>query len=281
MNEVQKLFSKVDVLPPSPSLLPKLLPALTDVNANFDEVVELIELDPALTAKLLQICNSAFFGSTTPVTEVREAVNQAGYQAVYLLVAMLDGGECFNAPEVPGLNSKILWRHSVTTAYATKAVAESADLEGGMMFTAGLLHDIGKIMLARARNTEYGLLLIRSAQAQTPAYVSENSAYGYNHADVGAALLERWKLPGPLVAGVRFHHEPAKAAGDQRRLAACVYLGNFLAHAEEHPEVLDNPDFKLTLAMLSFTDEDVKGWQKSLERSRSVIDSMTRVAEAA
>jgi len=91
MKEVQELFSKIEVLPPSPSLLPKLLPALADVNANFDEVVEIIELDPALTAKLLQICNSAFFGPANPVTEVRQAVNQAGYQSVYLLVAMLNG----------------------------------------------------------------------------------------------------------------------------------------------------------------------------------------------
>src|SRR5580693_6187733 len=111
MNEVQKLFSKIEVLPPSPSLLPKLLPALTDVNANFDEIVEMIELDPALTAKLLQICNSAFFGPANPVSEVRQAVNQAGYQSVYLLVAMLNGSECFQAPEVPGVNSKLLWKH--------------------------------------------------------------------------------------------------------------------------------------------------------------------------
>ena len=77
MKETQSLFSKIEVLPPSPSLLPKLLPALADVNANFDEVVDLIELDPALTAKLLQICNSAFFGAANPVTDVRQAVNQA------------------------------------------------------------------------------------------------------------------------------------------------------------------------------------------------------------
>ncbi len=276
MKEVQKLFSKIEFLPPSPSLLPKLLPALADVNANFDQVVNMIELDPALTAKLLQICNSAFFGAGNPVSDVRQAVNQAGYQAVYLLVAMLNGNECFQSPEVPGLNSKHLWRHCVTTAYGTKAVAESVDLEGGLLFTAGLLHDIGKVVLARARGTEYGLLLIRAAQAHTPSYQAEMAAFGYTHADVGGTLLERWALPAPLVAGVRYHHQPGAAPGDTGRIAACVALGNFLAHANERSAVLEDPDFKSALTLLGLDGSEVENWQKSMIKHQQIIDTMTK-----
>src|SRR5580692_4947418 len=124
MKDIRELFAKIEFLPPSPSLIPKLLPALADLNSNFDEVVNLIELDPALTAKLLQICNSAFFGSANPVEDVRQAVSQAGYQSVALLAAMIDGGQSFRPLEVPGLSSKVLWKHSVTSAFAAKAVAE-------------------------------------------------------------------------------------------------------------------------------------------------------------
>ncbi|HEY4417056.1 MAG TPA: HDOD domain-containing protein [Verrucomicrobiae bacterium] len=276
MKEVQKLFSKIEFLPPSPSLLPKLLPALADVNANFDQVVDMIELDPGLTAKLLQICNSAFFGAGNPVSDVRQAVNQAGYQAVYLLVAMLNGNECFQSPEVPGLNSKHLWRHSVTTAYGTKIVAESVDLEGGLLFTSGLLHDIGKVVLARARGTEYGLLLIRAAQAHTPAHQAEMTAFGYTHADVGGTLLERWALPAPLVAGVRYHHRPANAPEDSRHIAACVTLGNYLAHAETQPAVLEDPDFKSTLTLLGLDSGEVEHWQSCLVEFREMIDTMAK-----
>jgi len=98
MDKIRDLLDKVEVLPLSPALLAKLLPKLSDVDTNFDEVVEIIAYDPALTSKLLQICNSAFFGTDSDVSTVAEAVNRVGYQSVYLLVAMINGSNCFPTP---------------------------------------------------------------------------------------------------------------------------------------------------------------------------------------
>ena len=95
MEKIRKLLDKVEVLPLSPALLPKLLSKLSDVDTNFDEVVEIIAFDPALTSKLLQICNSAYFGQESEVNSVAEAVSRVGYQSVYLLVAMINGSNCF------------------------------------------------------------------------------------------------------------------------------------------------------------------------------------------
>ncbi|MEY4917506.1 MAG: hypothetical protein RL616_1419, partial [Verrucomicrobiota bacterium] len=149
MEKIQAILNKVDVLPPSPSLLPKLLPYLGDVNANFDEVVKLISFDQALTAKLLQICNSAFFGQDEPIASVNEAVNRVGYQAVYLLTAMINGSSSFPGSAVGGLDPGKLWKHSVATAFNTKFVAESVALDGNLLLTAGLMHDIGKQILTQ------------------------------------------------------------------------------------------------------------------------------------
>ena len=276
MKAVEEIFSKVDDLPPAPALLPKLLPALEDVNANFDDIVGMSELDQTLTAKLLQICNSAFFSPPRPVTDVREAVSQAGYEAVYLLAAMISGSACFVAPEVPGVNSKLLWKHSVGSAYASKFVAESALMESEMLFTAGLLHDIGRVVFTRAHGAKYGLLLIRATLANTPASESEIAAYGCSHAEIGALLLERWRLPAELVAGVRFHHEPAAAPENMRRIAACVSLGNILEHGQDRPEVLDGPDFKAALELLHLSPDNVSDWQKSLREYEDLIEIMSR-----
>src|SRR5271167_2882934 len=136
MKKIDDLFANTTVLPPSPQIMPKLLPALADLNSNFDDVVSIIEIDPALTAKLLQICNSAFFAATSPVEDIQQAVHQIGYQSISLLAAMIEGGEFFRPPEVPGLSFKLLWRHSVTTAHAARAVADSAYIENGLVFTA-------------------------------------------------------------------------------------------------------------------------------------------------
>jgi len=276
MNEIQKLFAKIEVLPPAPTLIPKLMPALTDLNANFDEVVKMIEVDPALTAKLLQICNSAFFGPAHPVTEVRQAVNQAGYQSVYLLASILSGSECFQMPEVPGVNSKHIWKHSLTSAYGSRSVAEAIGLEPGTLFTAGLLHDIGKVVLARARGQEYGLLLIRAVQSNTPVYLSEETAYGYNHAEVGARLLERWDIPPQVVAGVRYHHKPSDAPAETKKIAACVNLGNFLAHAQDKPMVLEDPDFNFVVGMLNLSADKVRECRERLGESKNVIEMMSK-----
>ena len=276
MKDIRELFAKLEFLPPSPSLIPKLLPALADLNSNFDEIVNLIELDPALTAKLLQICNSAFFGSSNPVEDVRQAVTQTGYQSISLLAAMIEGSECFQAPEVPGVSAKSLWKHSVTTAFAAKAVGETMRLEGGLVFTAGLMHDLGKIILARAYGTEYGVLCLRAAQSTSPVYQAEMAAYGYTHAEVGALLLEKWKLPLPLVNGVRFHHHPKEASEAFRKIAGCVCVGNLVAHAQEKPIVLEHPDFQAALTLLHLTPAAVKPWQEELRKSHELIEVMTR-----
>src|ERR1035438_2920403 len=151
MEKIRKLLDKVEVLPLSPVLLPKLLPKLSDVDTNFDEVVEIIAFEPALTSKLLQICNSAYFGQESEVNSVAEAVSRVGYQAVYLLVAMINGSACFPSPSPAGVDAAKLWRHSVVTAFNAKFVAESAGADGNLLFTAGLLHDLGKIILGQKR----------------------------------------------------------------------------------------------------------------------------------
>ena len=149
MDIIHKLLDSVDVLPMSPTLLPKLLPKLSDVDTNFDEVVEIIAFDPSLTSKLLQICNSAYFGHESEVQSVSEAVNRVGYQAVYLLVAMINGSGCFPVKSGSGVDAGKLWRHSITTAFNAKFVAESAGQDGNLLFTAGLLHDLGKVILGQ------------------------------------------------------------------------------------------------------------------------------------
>ena len=277
MDDILKMLDRVETLPPSPTLLHKLLPALADVDSNFDEIVDMIKLDPSLTAKLLQICNSAFFGVPTPVADVREAVNQTGYQAVYLVAAMICGGDCFELPASAGLDGKRLWKHSITAAYGAKFAAESAGIESSLLFTAGLLHDIGKVVLGRTHGKAYDLLRLRATQAGASPLQAEIEAYGYSHADIGACLLERWRLPAPLVAGVRFHHQPS-GSSDWQRLAACVCLGNWLAHSQEQPATASPPDLKAALAILNLVSGEVDRWQSRIREYGSLMEMVSRMA---
>jgi putative nucleotidyltransferase with HDIG domain len=274
MDKIHKHLEKVEMLPLSPTLLPKLLPKLSDVDTNFDEVVEIIALDPSLTSKLLQICNSAYFGNESEVTSVAEAVNRVGYQSVYLLVAMINGSGCFPFPTCPGLDAAKLWRHSVTTAFNAKFVAESAGLDGNLLFTAGLLHDLGKVILGQEQPAAATAQFNAPADAASLAH--ETQLFECTHAEVGAALLERWKLPVQIVVAVRHHHDP-KAAQGFAHIAACVCLGDFISHSQDRPTILERPEFKQTLEQLNLSADNLKRWSERLRDHQGLVAGMSHL----
>jgi putative nucleotidyltransferase with HDIG domain len=275
MEKIRILLDKVDVLPPSPTLLPKLLPSLSDVDANFDEVVRLVSMEQSLTAKLLQICNSAFFGQTEPVSTVAEAVSRVGYQSVYLLVATINGRNCFPSPSPKGIDCGKLWRHSLAAAFNTKFVAESSGQNGNLLFTAGLLHDIGKLVMAQSQLQTMGSAF---HQPTTDALTEhEIMLFGFTHAEIGAALLEKWKLPAPLSASVRYHHEP-QSAQNFVPIAACVSLGNQITHAELHPKIVESAPFKTALALLKLDISELDRWREKFRDNRDLIESMDRLS---
>jgi len=261
MDKISELLKKVDTLPASPALLPKLAQALCDINnTDVHEVVDIIMFDSSLTAKLLQIANSAYFGSAEPLTNVGDAISRIGYDTVYLLAASITGDSCLRPAPGTGLDAVLLWKHSVTTAFGAQRVARTAGQDGNVAFTAGLLHDLGKVVFAGKHGKDYTSMFNPAKRDSLSLIEWENGQYGCNNAEVGAALLEQWKLPAPIVNSVRFHHRPS-AAGEGAPLAACVCLGNILSRALEQPSFalnLANPDLQpaLQLVDLDVTDLD-------------------------
>jgi putative nucleotidyltransferase with HDIG domain len=259
VDNVSELLEEVDALPASPALLPKLAQAMRDINnTNVHEVVDVIMFDSSLTAKLLQIANSAYFGNATPLTNVGDAISQVGYDTVYLLAASIAGESCLRLAPGTGLNAVLLWKHSVTTAFGAQHVAQAAELDGNLSFTAGLLHDLGKVVFAGIYGKDYVRMFDPAQRGSRSLIEWENAQYGCDHAELGAALLERWKLPATIVAAVRFHHRPA-AAGENAPLAACIRLGNILSRAMELPSFsLDpaSPELQPALQLLNLTVAD-------------------------
>jgi putative nucleotidyltransferase with HDIG domain len=266
MDTISKLIEKIDTLPASPALLPRLARALNDINnTDVHEIVDIIVFDSALTAKLLQISNSAFFGNRAPITSVGEAISQIGYETVFLLASAISGSNVLKAAPGTGLDAVLLWKHSVTTAFGAQHVAQAAEMDGNLAFTPGLLHDLGKVVFAETYGKNYTLMFDASKRGHVSLVEWEMENYGCNHADVGATLLESWKLPKSLVAGVKHHHHPA-AAGEDARLAACICLGNALSRTLEKEKFeLDtaNPEIEPALKIVNLTADDLgKQWDR-------------------
>jgi putative nucleotidyltransferase with HDIG domain len=205
-----------------------LLTGKTDI--NIDPVVDLIAYDPGLTAKLLQLCNSAAFAASAPTADLQEAVLRLGFRRICQIVAACSGARVFdlgkNGDNTEGAD---LWKHSVVTAMAASLIARDCGVDESLAFTAALLHDIGKVILAQALEKQYSQLVGEAAEQQQSLLEAEKRVLGVQHAEIGGRLLARWRFPAGVVAAVWFHHHPASAE-PHHKLASCVYLGNLAAY---------------------------------------------------
>src|SRR5262245_18032779 len=139
MPTTQDYFTDLEALPPAPQVLPQLIRLLSDLDTNTQQVVELIALDPALTAKVMQACNSALLGAATPARDVAEAVNRLGFQPIYRMVALVSGMRALKPSRTDyGIDPAILWRHSLTAALAAQLLAKEQNIDESLTFTAAL-----------------------------------------------------------------------------------------------------------------------------------------------
>ena len=234
MQELDDYINRVKSLPPAPRILPELLALLRKEDVDADRVVNLIAFDPAITAAVLRLCNSAVFAGAEPATDLQTAVTRLGFRQVYQLVAAVSGSRMLGAAQKGyGINGGELWQHSVTAAVAAQLIAQGNGEDESLAFTAALLHDLGKIILAGALEHIYEELVQNSQSQQAALIETEKRLLGVQHAEIGGRLLSRWKFPENIVSAVTFHHEPA-AASPHQRLAAYVYLGNMIAYFMGH-----------------------------------------------
>lgn len=279
MDAIYNLLREVKVLPPAPQVLPRVLDALRHEQTTLEEVGELIALDPVLTAKLLHYCNSVYFSGREPVASVPEAIGRVGFQTIFSLVSAVTGSKSFNPPADSGVDGTQLWKHSLTAAFGCKFIAEDIGEDSNLLFTAGLLHDIGRVVLAQAKGVEYGRLFNQAVSAGADSTESEKSAYSFTHAEVGACLMESWKLPAQLVQSVRFHHQPA-AAGAAKKTAAGVCVGNALAHRFEHPaDNLGgaNAELQRALELLGLGNRHLELYDEQMQENWDFVNALIQL----
>jgi putative nucleotidyltransferase with HDIG domain len=230
MQAIDDYISSVRHLPPAPRVVPELMRLLNQTDVDSSKVVKMISFDPSLTANVLRICNSAYFGASVPTSDLQEAVTRLGFQQVYQLVAAATGAKLLGAAQLGyGLEQGELWKHSVASAVAAQIIARKTGDDENLVFTATLLHDIGKIVLTHSLNGVYSKLIKETDTNQLSLLEAEKKLLGVNHAEVGGQLLNRWKFPPNIVSAVWFHHTP-KGAGTHQRLASHVYVGNMIAY---------------------------------------------------
>lgn len=274
MLSLDDYINKAHHLVPAPQILPQILPLLNQPNIDTGRVVDLISYDQSLTANVLRVCNSAYFSRGTKIDNLQNAVTRIGFRQLYDIVVSIISAVTLARPQKGyGVEANELWDHSVSTAIAAQLIAKDAQEDEQVVFTAALLHDIGKIVLSVALEDKRAEVEREAEKNGLSAFELEIKLLGVNHAEVGGRLLERWKLPDNLIGAVRFHHSP-HAANGHSRIAACVYMGNFVAYFMGHgygQHALNLQARDETLKILGLTSERLPQYMnESFERLKKV-----------
>ena len=206
---VHEIIGKIGALPcPSETFL-QLTSALNSPTASIQDISDIVSIDPALTAKVLQIVNSAQFGSARKITSIMEAVQMVGLDLVRAIAGGLQIFDFYGRDGKTRAPLGELWKHSLQVAFVAKGISEMEGLPNRMCseaFTIGLLHDVGKLILASNTPDEFRHVLERASYECKPSHEIENEIFGSSHAQIGAYLLRLWGLPDTIVTAVESHH---------------------------------------------------------------------------
>ncbi len=208
MNDI---FRRVGDLPPLPAVAAKVLEILKDPDADLTALVSIIEKDQALTAKILRVSNSAYYGLVRRISTVKDAVVTLGLNNMRNQVLALSAYSLMQGPASGyALEAGSLWDHSLCTGLCAEHLADTLGYKSikDEVFIGGLLHDIGKTILSYYVSARFSNILERVDQLGQTFVEAERAELGFDHAEVGARVALRWNLPESLVSMIGDHHKP-------------------------------------------------------------------------
>ena len=227
--EAQKIAAAIRSFPGMPGTAVKLLGLIDNPAMRVSQIEEILRHDPGLTANVLRLANSAYFGIPSKIGSIRQAVILLGLKRLIQMVIATCVSAILDKP-VPGydLPPGELWRHSIAVSVAAEALVKELKVEAAEeIFTAALLHDVGKLVLGEFVKDDF--TKIEASVSQGVGFeTAETMALGTNHAEVGAQILTLWSLPSEIVNAVRWHHDP-EAAGQASTMLDIVHVANFMS----------------------------------------------------
>ena len=224
---IQEVIMKACDLPAVPDVTQKVMSVLADPNADSAMVCKVISDDPSLTARILKIANSAFYGCLRTVNNLQSAVVIIGFSAIKSLVIAVSTKEVYKKF---GLTERMLWEHSVGVGVAAHLLAREAKISKvDDVFVCGLMHDLGKVIMNNSDAERYGKVMEKTYNDGVPALEAEQEIFGFTHPEVGALVVRKWNLTEELELAIRHHHDPAALDGRDQYL---VLLGSLVHLAD-------------------------------------------------
>ncbi|MCW9013014.1 MAG: HDOD domain-containing protein [Gammaproteobacteria bacterium] len=225
MISLERLVDSSSKLGTLPAIVYRVFDAMDDPNSTATQIGRIINDDPALTARLLKLVNSPFYGFTSKVDTVYRAIALIGHRELRSVVLAASAVKVFDGIPAELVNMPVFWKRSLYTAVVARVLAAfRREKEIERYFIAGLLHDIGSLLLYVQLPDEMTRALSIQQAESIPLWAAEKKELGYDHAQVGGALLKKWSLPPMLCQSVRFHLHPEKSPEVSRDSASLIHL---------------------------------------------------------
>jgi putative nucleotidyltransferase with HDIG domain len=270
-EDIRLAIRNIKNLPTLPVIVTRILEVADEAGSSARELAEIISHDQSVSAKVLNLANSAFYGFSKRISTIPQAVVVLGFETVKSLALSVSVFQTLSQKVGRvSFDREQFWMHSIGCAAAAKLVAKGMGLkDAGTPFVAGLLHDVGKVILDTYFNDKYQEVIEGMVEEGRPAMDVETDVLNIDHAEVGGLLATRWKFPDALVAPIAYHHNLLSAQGENLNVVVMVHLANILAkkggigmiHESEMPEPSDMVQrvLRLTPSRVQALSDELKG----------------------
>ena len=232
-DSIKRTVSQIDALPSLPAIYSEIMSELQSPDASIQKVGKIISKDVAMTAKILQLVNSAYFCLPRHISSPEQAVVILGLDTVKSLVLVIQIFAKFELKKMPRHFLDQLWNHNMVTGQVAKAIAREEKRDHVIIdhaFLSGMLHDSGKLILASSFPEEYKEIAVMTNGKKDTTWEMETKTFGISHAEVGAYLMELWGLPIPIIEAIAYHHSPDRCLEKGFTPLTAVYIANMLEH---------------------------------------------------
>lgn len=229
---LKEIVSQIDALPSLPKIYVELVEQLKSEDASIDRIGDIISKDMGLTVKILKTVNSSFFGLRQKIAAPAKAVSMLGLDLVKAIVLISGAFDKFKNLKYPCFSLEQMWKHAMLTGSLAKIIARTSGLDhkgANTAFMAGLLHDIGKLLIAAYLPDSFAKINRLTSEKAISMAEAEVNVIGTTHAGIGAYLLGLWGLPDVILEATAFHHTPHKKPASRLNTATIVHVADALA----------------------------------------------------
>jgi putative nucleotidyltransferase with HDIG domain len=282
-NKVQQIVSNIRNLPTPPLVFHQIQKVSSDPDVPSSRLAKILSEDPAMSVKVLKLTNSAFYGLSREVVSVQQAVTLVGMEAIKSLVLSASVLDMFKSKDLDQEYQERFWRHSLATGLCGRLLAKGLRARGvadpDSAFSAGLLHDIGKLIVCCFLPD--GFHSVKEALERDTTsleYEVEERVLGYSHAQIGGFLAAEWKLPQTLIDAISSHHNPGVAESD-RSVAHIIHIADGVAHRtfDLNPRGVRHPINPEVMDFMGVAEADLELYSEALQQEYSKAETFMQM----